>query len=281
MKRFAVSVLFLALVPAATAQAAAGRIIAAEEGCQINRGQDQLQSVPGTEIETGDVIKCLGRTHAKAFFGKALVLFGPLSETRIAGTAPLTLELVKGSLRVMTEPGQRYPFTIKTAKSATTSQQGDVAVRYNASSEFSEVLVVDGSATAMNTIGATGSVELKARESSLLTPESSPTQPTTLQPNEMRDYTKDTEFSAAPLPNGDIYRAIEPTMQRMDAAYAEARRRLARPSLPENAPFRSLDSRREAAAVPQFDQPGRDAAPGGATIELQWTSQPPKISKGR
>jgi hypothetical protein len=102
-----------------------------------------------------------------------------------------------------------------------------------------------------------------------------------LQPNELRDYTKDTEYSGAPLPKGDMYRAIEPTLVRLDSAYAEARRRLARPSLPENAPFRSLDSRREALAAPQFDQPGRDGASGNATLEFNWTSQPPKLAEGK
>jgi hypothetical protein len=281
MKGFVLGVILAASLPAVSVWADAGQIVAAEDGCQINRGQDQIKPIPGAGLQIGDVIKCLGRTHAKAFLSDNLVLFGPLSETRISSASPLTLELAKGTLRVISEPGGRETFSIKTPKSLTTSQQGDVAVRYNASSEFSEIVVIDGSATATNTLGATGSVTLNAKESSLLSPESTPTQPSVLQPNEIRDYTKDTEYSQAPLANGDLFKAIEPTMKRIDSAYAEARRQLARPSSPENAPFRSLDSRREAFPLPQFDQPGRDVAPGGANIDFKWTFQPPTVSGGK
>lgn len=268
----------LGLGSAAAAHAAAGTVVVGEELCQINRGQDQLPMLPGAAINEGDVVKCIGKTKAKAFFGDVLVLFGPLSETQIATANPLALTLVKGSIRAMSAPGTNARLALRTPKAAISAAGADVFMRYNAASEFTEVLAVEGRARAENTgFGAAGSVDLNPLESSLLSPESAPSQPSPVAPEEVRTYTRDTDLSAAPTAKGDVFNGLEATMARIDAAYNETRRSFAQPSLPIGAPLRSLDSRRQAFVVPQFDQPGIDTAPGGAALSLDYDFSAPQL----
>lgn len=263
---------------AAAAHAAAGTVVVGEELCQINRGQDQLRMLPGTAINEGDVIKCIGKTKAKAFFGDVLVLFGPLSETQVAAASPVALTLVKGSLRAMSAPGSSARIALRTPKAAVTAAGADVFLRYNAASEFTEVLTVEGRARAENTgVGAAGAVELNPLETALLSPESAPSQPSPVAPEDVRTYTRDTELSATPPAKGDPFNGLEATLARIDAAYNETRRSFAQPSLPAGGPFRSLDSRRQAFVAPQFDQPGLDAAPGGASISLDYDFPAPQL----
>lgn len=278
MRRLVVTLtLGLGLATAAHA-APAGTVVAGEELCQINRGQDQLPMLPGAAINEGDVIKCIGKTKAKAFFGDVLVLFGPLSETQISAAAPLTVTLNKGAIRAMSAPGSSARFTLRSPKAAVAVAGADVFVRYNAASEFTEVVTVEGRAHAENTgFGAAGAVDLNPLESSLLSPESAPSQPAPVAPEDVRTYTRDTELSAAPVAGGDVFRGLEATMARIDAAYNETRRSFAQPSLPEGGPFRSLDSRRQAFAVPQFDQPGLEMAPGGAALKLDYDFSAPQL----
>lgn len=268
----------LGLGSAAAAHAAAGTVVVGEDLCQINRGQDQLPMKPGADINEGDVIKCIGKTKAKAFFGDVLVLFGPLSETQVAAASPATLTLVKGSLRAMSAPGSNARLVLRTPKAAVTASGADVFLRYNAASEFTEVLTVEGRAHAENTgAGAAGSVDLNPLENTLLSPESPPSQPSPVAPEEVRTFTRDTELSATPPAKGDVFNGLEATMARIDDAYTETRRSFAQPSLPMGGPFRSLDSRRQAFVTPQLDQPGLEAAPGGASISLDYDFPAPQL----
>jgi hypothetical protein len=266
-----------ALAAASAAHAApAGHVVAGEDLCQVNRGQDQLKMRPGVELAEGDVIKCIGRTRAKAFVGDTLVLFGPLSETKIAAAQPVQLELAKGAVRVMTRASGAA--SVKTPKALVALKSADAFVRYNAASEFSEVVAIEGSVAAENIgMGAVGNVALNPMESSLLSPESAPSSPTPLSEGDLRTYTRETEYAEAPLPGGDLMRGIEPTLARIDQAYDEARRKFARPSLPQNAPFRALDSRRQAFVAPQFDQPARESAPAGATLDVKYSFPKPEL----
>jgi hypothetical protein len=266
------------ILSAAPAFAApAGSVVAAEDLCQINRGQDQLRPVPGLVLQEGDIVKCIGRTKVKAILGRVLVQFGPLSETKVISASPVGLELTKGALRAMSEPGATVPFSIRTRRSLVETTSGDVYIRYNASSEFTEVVAVEGTAQAQNIgPGSSGNVTLKPMETSLLSPESPPTQASPLSERELRGYTRDTDLAIAPLQGGDLFSAIGPTVERIDDAYGDARRQFARPSLPANAPYRTLDSRRQAFTLPQFDQPGRDTAAGGATLEFKYSFDQPR-----
>ncbi len=249
-----------------------GTIVSGRAGVLINRGQDQVPPNPGVRLEAGDVVKCLGRTTLKAFVGDALVVFGPLSVTRIVSAAPLTLELEKGSLRVMTDPAKAaVPFRIQTAASmAGTDTRADIYMRYNASSEFTEIALIDGTAGAANRKGMQASVDLKARESTLLSPDSPPTQPSLMTAQDIGAYTRDLDSVDAPYPNGDVYAALEPIVKRVSASYEQLRRSFARPSLPANAPFRTYDTQRPFQTTLGFDQPGFSVAPGDADVTLQW-----------
>lgn len=268
-----------AVLAAAPAYAApAGTIVAGEDLCQLNRGQDQLKLAPGTAVQEGDLVKCIGKTKAKAFFGDVLVLFGPLSETQIVSARPLVLQLNKGALRAMSAPGSGARFTVRTPKTAVSGAGADAFVRYNAASEFTEVLAVEGRLHAENTgVGAAGAVDLNPLETSLLSPESAPTQPSPIGAGDVRGYTRDTDLAMAPLPGGDVFRGLEATTDRIEAAYNEARRTFAEPSLPAGAPFRSLDARRQAFAAPQFDQPGLEVAPGGAAVTIDYDFSAPQL----
>lgn len=279
MRRIVATLIFgLGLGPAAAQAAPAGTVVVGEALCQINRGQDQLPMLPGAVINAGDVVKCIGKTKAKAFFGDVLVLFGPLSETQIATGSPLAVTLMKGAIRAMSAPGANARMTLRTPKAAVTAAGADVFLRYNAASEFTEVLTIEGRARAENTgVGAAGAVDLNPLENTLLSPESAPSQPAPVAPEEVRTYTRDTDLSIAPTAKGDVFTGLEATMARIDAAYAEARRAFAQPSLPSGAPFRSLDSRRQAFAVPQFDQPGLETAPGGAALSIDYDFSAPKL----
>ena len=265
----------VALAAASSAYASpAGTVVTGEDLCQINRGQDQLKMLPGTELQDDDVIKCIGRTKAKAFVGDSLVLFGPLSETKIMSSNPAQLQLTKGAVRVMT----RSEATVITPKATVAVKAADAFVRYNAASEFSEIVAIEGSVTGTNTgAGAAGRVTLNPMESSLLSPESAPSAPTPLNETDLRTYTRETDLAEAPLPGGDIMRGIEPTLARIAAAYDDARRQFARPSLPENAPFRALDTRRESFGAPQLDAPSRDSAPAGASLNLKYDFAEPTL----
>lgn len=270
-----VTLAFLAAATAAHAETA-GRVVAGEDLCQLNRGQDQLKMLPGVEILAGDVVKCIGRTRAKAFIGDALVLFGPLSETRITSGSPVQIELAKGAVRVMTKPSAEA--LIKTPRAAIALKSADVFVRYNASSEFSEVVAIEGAVKAENTgTGAVGSIALNPMESSLLSPESAPSSASPLSEGDLRTYTRETELAEAPLPGGDLMRGIEPSLERIGTAYDDARRRFARPSLPENAPFRALDMRRQAFGAPQIESPARESAPAGASLDINFKFAEPTL----
>jgi hypothetical protein len=269
--------LILALLGASLSQAAAGTLIAGDEGTLISRGQDQLPPAPGTALQVGDVIKCLGRTSLKAFLGDALVLFGPLSETRIVSLSPLALHLEKGALRVLTEPGKAgAAVRVTTVASEVSLPTGDVFIRYNAASEFTEVLVIKGEATASNRKGVSSSIRLTALQNSLLSPDSPPSYPAQLQPREVQSFTRDTELARVPSP-GDRYAELDLILKRMDRMYLETRRDIARPSLPANAPFRTLDAYRYSQSNTAFDQPGLSTSPGDASLRLDWQVLPPRL----
>lgn len=256
--------------PLATWAAPVGRVVLGEEPTQVNRGQDQLRPVPGLVLQEGDVLKSLGRASLKAFVGGVLVIAGPLAEVRIASMNPLVFELVKGGARIVTEPGKPRAFIVRTPKAQIDIAQGDIFARYNVSSEFTELVVIAGSARAANLGDVTGAVEVRERESTVLIPESAPSQPGRLSEAEIRDLTRDLESAVAPLPKGDIYEAMGPTIERMSGAFAEIRRRLARPSLPENAPFRTFDTRRVLPTAEAVERGAMLSAPADAGVNVKW-----------
>ncbi len=273
-----IAVAVFAMALPAEAQQAKGEAVMGGDLCKINRGEDQLRMSAGTPIQVGDIIKCIGRETAKAFLDGTLVQFGPLSETTIEEGAPLTLTIAKGSVRATSQPGKPGAFILQSKKSRLTSQGGDAVVRYNAASEFTEVLNLEGRATVENVgYGASGSVQLDSMESTLLTPESAPTQPSPVAPRETGAYTRALQLESPPLPNGDLLLEIKPILDEMAGVYDDVRREIARPSLPQNAPFRLFDSRRQAYALPFFDVPGREAAEAGADIQVEYSIEAPKL----
>ncbi len=250
-------------------------VVAGEDGTFINRGADQVPVQPGVELRRGDVIKALGRTNLKAILGDTVVVFGPLSETAIAETNPLTLELKKGVLRFMSKPGSRSPVTLRTQVSQVVSTGGDVLIRYNSASQFTEVVTLGGNATAENRMGATGTAKLEGEQSTLLSPDSPPTTPSNLAEKDVAVYRASAALNVAPAQAGMPFAGADRVAERMERNYSVVRQQIARPTLPENAPYRTLDSHRKMQTTRGFDRPGLTTAPGDASLDVRWNFPQP------
>jgi hypothetical protein len=270
---FSISFLLVSLFAAPGAQADVATVVAGEDGTHIERGPDQIAPVTGTMLQQGDLVRCLGRTNMKAFMGRYLLLFGPMSETTLESGAPQPqVKLDRGTLRVVTEPGSApQPFVVRTPASRITIERGHVLVRFNPASEFTEVVVIEGAAAAANLEGVDGSVTLSSMESTLLSPDSPPTRPQPLREADVARYLQGADLTAAPVEGGRLQHMIDPVMARLNQAYAQTRAQYARPSLPWQAPFRTLDTHRPATSARPVDDPGVTAAPGDSNLTIRWS----------
>lgn len=246
-------------------------IVAGEDGTRVERGEAQLPPIAGTPLQTGDVIRCLGRSNFKAIIGDTLLLFGPLTEARIVSLSPLQIALERGVVRFVTAPDRQGSVTVQTEASRMTSSNGNILIRYNATSQFTELVALDGSVTGENRIGSTGTITLEANQSSLLSPESRPTAAAPVSARDRVMYERVTTLNVAPVPGADPFATLGTVLDRLDRDYANVRGELGRASLPLHAPYRTLDTHRTSQSTRIIDRSSSSAAPGGAGLDINWT----------